>query len=103
MKIDPKTALLQALISGPGYGLELIERVRMRTEGRVHLGQGTTYPALRALERDGLLESYESEPLPERGGRPRIYYRLTGEGKRAALETRTAALALFSWSEPIRV
>lgn len=95
-RIDPRTALLQALISGDSYGLELIERVKERTGGRVVLGQGSIYPALRALEREGFVESYESEPMSERGGRPRIYYRLTGEGRRAALEERQALLGLFS-------
>jgi PadR family transcriptional regulator, regulatory protein PadR len=95
-RIDPKTALLQALISGDGYGLELIDRVKERTAGKVVLHQGSIYPALRALEQDGLVESYESEPMSERGGRPRIYYRLTGEGRRAALEERKALLGLFA-------
>jgi len=94
-RIDPKTALLQALISKDGYGLELIERVRERTGGRVILGQGSIYPALRALEQDGLVESYESEPMADRGGRPRVYYRLTGEGRRSAFEERKAMLGLF--------
>ncbi|HWM95219.1 MAG TPA: PadR family transcriptional regulator [Thermoanaerobaculia bacterium] len=94
-RIDPKTALLQALVSGDGYGLELIQRVKVRNAGKVVLHQGSIYPALRALEQDGLVESYESEPMAERGGRPRIYYRLTGEGRRAALEERPSLIGLF--------
>jgi PadR family transcriptional regulator PadR len=93
--IDSKTALLQALISGEGYGLELIDRVKERTQGRVRLGQGSIYPALRDLERDGLVESFEGETVPERAGRPRIYYRLTGAGRRAAFEERQALGGLF--------
>jgi PadR family transcriptional regulator, regulatory protein PadR len=89
MGIEPQTALLQALISGPGYGLELIERVKNRTEGKVLLGNGKVYPALRDLERAGFVESYKvEENLPQRDGRPRIYYRLTGAGFRAAQEER---------------
>jgi DNA-binding PadR family transcriptional regulator len=38
-------------------------------------------PELRRLERAGLLVSREGEPLPERGGRPRFYYRLTEKGQ----------------------
>ena len=98
MRIDPETALLQALLSGPGYGLELIERVKERTQGKVTLNQGNTYPALRALEREGFVESYKSEGPQERGGRPRIYYRLTGEGLRAAREIRETGLLLFGSS-----
>jgi PadR family transcriptional regulator, regulatory protein PadR len=96
MRIDPQTALLQALISGPGYGLELIERVKNRTEGRIALGNGKVYPALRDLERAGFVESYKvEENLPQRAGRPRIYYKLTGVGYRAAQEEREIGLLLF--------
>lgn len=94
-RMDCQTILLQALISGDSYGLELVERIKERTGGKVVLGPGTIYPALRSLEREGLVESYKREGAPERGGRPRIYYRLTGEGRRAAFEERTALLGLF--------
>jgi len=72
--ISAKTALLAALVSGPGFGLELIERVLKCSGGRVALNQGSAYPALRALEREGMVKSYEGEANAERGGRPRIYY-----------------------------
>jgi len=94
--VSAKAALLQALISGPGYGLELLERVRERTKGRVVLGQGSVYPALRSLERGGLVKSWEGPPLDERGGRPRIFYELTAEGRRTAKEDRKAGAALFA-------
>ena len=58
--IDTKFALLQALISGESYGLELIERVRTHTHGEVRLLQGRVYPVLRQLETQGLIESYEA-------------------------------------------
>ncbi|MBI2395953.1 MAG: helix-turn-helix transcriptional regulator [Deltaproteobacteria bacterium] len=93
--VSAKAALLQVLISGEGYGLDLIERVKTRTGGAVVLGPGSVYPALRELEREGLLTSYEADPLPERGGRPRVYYRITAEGKRTALGQKTAVSGLF--------
>ncbi|MCB9762277.1 MAG: helix-turn-helix transcriptional regulator [Alphaproteobacteria bacterium] len=93
--ITAKAALLQALVKGPGFGLELIDRVQERTNGAVVLHQGSVYPALRKLEAEGLIESYEGEPMPERGGRPRRYYRLTAEGARAAMEQGTAVAGLF--------
>jgi PadR family transcriptional regulator PadR len=98
--INAKAALLQALIQRDGYGLDLIDRVRERTNGVVKLHQGSVYPALRALEREGLLKSYESEPLPERGGRPRRYYKLTALGQRAALEQGRVVAAFFTLPEP---
>jgi PadR family transcriptional regulator PadR len=91
-----KAALLQVLISGEGYGLDLIDRVRERTDGRLSLGQGSAYPALRELEKDGLVTSYEGPPLPERGGRPRRYYRITAKGRRIAYEHRSIAQGVFT-------
>jgi len=93
--LDTRSALLQALIEGPSYGLELIERVRQRTNGKMKIVQGRVYPALRELEDDGLLESYDSEPVSERGGRPRRYYRLTAEGLRAARDDAKTVYALL--------
>ena len=93
--VSAKAALLQALIRGEGYGLDLIKRVEDRTKGKVKLHQGNVYPALRDLEADGLVKSYESEPLPERGGRPRRYYKLTAAGQRAALQQSEAVAGLF--------
>src|ERR1700687_3625459 len=93
--ISAKAALLQAPTSGPGYGLDLIDRVKDRTGGRLVLGQGSVYPALRALEREGFLESYDGEPLAERRGRPRRYYKIPAKGRRAATEQRATAFGLF--------
>jgi len=93
--ISAKAALLQALIQGEGFGLDLIDRVKTRTGGKVVLGPGSVYPALREMERDGLLKSREGDPLPERGGRPRIYYKLTAAGARAAVEQAATVRGLF--------
>lgn len=83
--ISPEPARLRA----GSKCLDLIERVQGQTSGKLVLGQGSVYPALRDLEREGLLESYEGELTPERGGRPRRYYKLTKLGARAAMEHRT--------------
>ena len=93
--VTAQGALLQVLIDGEGYGLELIERVAARTKGKVALGQGSVYPALRGLEADGLVKSREADPTPERGGRPRVYYKLTAAGQREAIAARKAMAVLF--------
>lgn len=98
--VSAKAALLQALIRGESFGLELIERVRDRTGGRLVLGQGSVYPALRELEREGMVESYDGAVLPERGGRPRRYYRITAAGVAAAYEQREAVVGLFEVFSP---
>ena len=97
--VSARTALLQALTGGPGYGLELVDRVTERTGGRMVVGQGTLYPTLWDLEEEGLVTSYETEPLPERGGRPRKYYELTANGLREAGEERVLGRLLFGMRE----
>src|SRR5581483_6156590 len=82
--VGSKTALLLALRRGPGYGVDLVRRVRECTRGAVDLGQGNTYPALRALERAGLVRCWTIVPRGRRGFRSRTYYELTIEGVAAA-------------------
>ena len=93
--VNAKAALLQELIRREGYALDLIKRVSERTKGRVKLHQGNVYPALRNLEEDGLLKSWEADPTPERGGRHRRYYKITDAGKMAALQQTRAVAGLF--------
>jgi PadR family transcriptional regulator PadR len=101
MRVDAKTAILQALTEGEGFGLELQSRIETRTAGRTRLSDGSIYPALRELERQGLVESFEGETVRERLGRPRIYYRLTAEGHRVAQEEREEVQGLFGLGEPV--
>lgn len=93
--INAAAALLQALLDGPSYGLELIERVEQSTDGSLKLLHGSVYPALRSLERDGLVRSYRGEPVQETGGRPRRYYELTAEGLSSAAAHRQTVSRLF--------
>jgi PadR family transcriptional regulator PadR len=93
-----QTALLVALASGPGFGLELIARVLERTRGLLRLNRGGAYLALRRLERVGLVHGWMRR-LP-RSGRPRRYYELTPEGILRAEELRRALAALTGASGP---
>ena len=81
--------ILQALDAGYVYGFSVME-----TTG---LPSGTVYPALRRLERDGLIRSYwESQAVADAGQRPaRKYYRITrvGQATLAASQKRYPLLA----------
>ena len=90
--LSARAALLQAL-RVPGYGLDLIERVRRDSGGRVRLRMGSVYPALLGLERAGLVRRRPSHARHR--GRPRLYYELTMLGARAAMEERQALLSLL--------
>ncbi len=71
--------ILQAISAGHGYGFSIME-----ISG---LPSGTVYPAMRRLERDGLISSeWEVQSIADAGQRPpRKYHRLTNAGK-ATLE-----------------
>jgi PadR family transcriptional regulator, regulatory protein PadR len=90
--LTPQAALLRVLITGEGFGLDLMRRVSEWTNGKILLDDQSFYPAMRTLENNGLVESYMSEPVGQRGGQPRRYYKLTADGQRAALEVLTASL-----------
>jgi DNA-binding PadR family transcriptional regulator len=49
---------------------------------------GGIYVPLDRLVRKAFLETYQSDPLPERGGMSRRYFRLTQEGVKALQEAR---------------
>ena len=70
--------LLAVMREGPAYGYEMTKRLRAR--GLSIVGEGSIYPLLGRLERDGLVESSRAA---SNGGPPRKYYRLSPEGERA--------------------
>jgi DNA-binding PadR family transcriptional regulator len=57
---------------------------------------GAVYDPLDRLEKNGLLESFLTDPIPERGGRSKRIYRLTRRGKQALLEIRELQRAFWS-------
>jgi PadR family transcriptional regulator PadR len=71
--------LLAAIADEPAYGYEMSKRLRAR--GLLIVGEGSIYPVLGRLERDGLVETYRA--ASEGGGPPRKYFRLSSEGRRA--------------------
>ncbi|KAA6432849.1 winged helix DNA-binding protein [Agrococcus sediminis] len=67
--------LLSVLADGPVHGYGAIERIRDRSGGALDFPSGTVYPALKRLERRGLIEGeWESS------GRSKRVYRLTPAG-----------------------
>jgi DNA-binding PadR family transcriptional regulator len=87
-----RSALLLALRHGPGYGRQLMRRLRAATGGRASLAPGSVYPALRALQEARLVRRWTVVAGKIRGGRARHYYELTVAGVRAA-ESAASALA----------
>jgi PadR family transcriptional regulator PadR len=74
--------LLQILSMGRLHGYGVVCELRERSAGQFDLPEGTVYPALHRLERQGLLDSAWDTSAPRR----RRVYQLTAPG-RAALRT----------------
>jgi PadR family transcriptional regulator PadR len=70
--------LLAVMGEGAAYGYEMTKRLRAR--GLSIVGEGSIYPLLGRLERDGLVETRRAA---SNGGPPRKYYSLSPEGERA--------------------
>jgi DNA-binding PadR family transcriptional regulator len=70
--------------TGPAHGYALITALRDGSEGTFDLPEGTVYPALHRLERDGLVTSRWSADAPRR----RRVYALTAPGEAALVVKR---------------
>lgn len=82
--------LLAVLAPGPAHGYAVIGALRERSDGEFDLPEGTVYPALHRLEREGLVRS----AWEVAGGRRRRVYALTQRGGHALREQR-AEWAMF--------
>jgi DNA-binding PadR family transcriptional regulator len=88
-QLDP--LILATVGADPAHGYAIVQRLRQRSGGAFDLAEGTIYPALHRLERDGLLTS----SWARENGRPRRVYRLTLTG-RSALRVRRRAWTQFA-------
>ena len=64
-----------------GYGVTVRATLEQRAHRRVSLG--TVYKTLLRLETKGFVAAWVGEPTPERGGRRKKHYRVTGAGRQA--------------------
>ncbi len=71
--------LLTILSEGSAHGYAVIDSLRQRSGGLFDLPEGTIYPALHRLEKQGLLKSRWREDSPRR----RRVYELTTKGQQA--------------------
>ncbi len=76
-QLDP--LILSTIAEEPAHGYVVLQRLKQRSAGAFDLAEGTIYPALHRLERDGLLSSSWSTE----SGRRRRVYQLTKAGHSA--------------------
>lgn len=80
---EPVFQILLALADEDRHGYGIIQEVDDRTDGRVRLGPGTLYGAIKRLREQGLIEEVEIDDDPSEDERRR-YYRLTALGRKVA-------------------
>lgn len=73
--------LLAVVVDEPAYGYEMTRRLRER--GLSTVGEGSIYPLLGRLEREGLVATFRAA---SDGGPPRKYYSASPSGRRALTE-----------------
>lgn len=93
-----QVVLLAALrVKGEVYGVPIVEEIEQRT-GR-SVSPAAVYVTLRRLEEKGLVTSWLSEPVAERGGKPRRCVEVTPEGVQLLRESRRMIESLWSGLE----
>lgn len=70
------------------YGLDILHRINNanKKSGRREIGVGSLYPALKRMEKEGLIQGRwgdEKDPEEESGGARRRYYSISLDGERS--------------------
>jgi PadR family transcriptional regulator PadR len=76
--------ILHLLSRRPAHGYRIAKEIKHRSEGVLDFAEGTLYPTLHNMEKQGLIEAFEEEEK----GRTRRYYRLTETGRQALARER---------------
>ena len=81
-------------IGDEAYGVPIAKELEQTAKRTVLLG--AIYTCLDRLEENGLVTSSFGDPTPERGGRAKRFFTVTGKGLKAVKETQRAFTALWS-------
>lgn len=91
--MDHAQLLVLSLLAGEDmYGYQIIMELARRSDHTFEMKEGTLYPVLHGLERDGMVEAYQQEAPT---GRMRKYYHLTRRGT-AFLKSEAASWQSYS-------
>jgi transcriptional regulator len=85
--------ILQSLRYRPMHGYALVKHIKERSDDLLQVEEGSLYPALQRMLREGWLDSEEGISTK---GRPTRIYRLTDEGLRHLEEELTSFERMFA-------
>jgi PadR family transcriptional regulator PadR len=77
---------------GRAYGVTVRQEIEARTGREVSIG--AIYATLDRLETKGYVKSQFGEPTPERGGRSKRFFHVTGKGMSAVNRTHRAVQSM---------
>ena len=86
LKGNVETIVLDILSRESLYGYRLVKEINKRSDGILRFGEGTVYPVLYKLEKQGLLKSFWQK---EEGSLHRKYYQLTDKGRKVYIKRKT--------------
>ena len=92
LKGSTGTMVLGLLAEEDMYGYRIIREIEDRSQSVFRMSEGSLYPILHSMEKDGLLESYRKV---SEIGKERKYYRITAKG-RLQLSAKLEEWTLFS-------
>lgn len=90
----PVFHILLALADGEKHGYAIMREAEKSTAGRVAMGPGTLYGAIKRLLKNGLIAETAARPDPALDDARRRYYELTARG-RDVLAAETERLVLM--------
>lgn len=97
-EFEQMVLLAIAQLQNEAYANPIADEIEQRT-GR-SVARAAVYITLRRLEDKGFISSWMSDPLPERGGKPRRYVKLLAAGAKALREARTASDRMWQGLDP---
>ncbi|MBC8183402.1 PadR family transcriptional regulator [candidate division KSB1 bacterium] len=80
-------------LQGDAYGVTIRQMIFETTGQKWSIG--AIYAPLHRLENKGFVSSIKSEPIAERGGRSKIYYQVTSDGRKALAEIKRINEAIW--------
>lgn len=75
--------ILLALSTEERHGYGVMKQVERESHGKVKMGPGTLYGSIGRMMEAGLIRESDKRPDPELDDERRIYYAITGAGRRA--------------------
>ncbi len=84
-ELEELALLTTAILDGEGYGISIVEEIRLQTGRKVNIG--ALHTVLRRLEKKGLVGSSLGGATKERGGRRKRLFYVTSAGKEMIRQT----------------